>query len=164
MSIALQNTELSEKELRQIVLDFFSTLGMLTSEEIETLADLIQAKQFKKGTFLYKEGEDWDNCYFILKGALREFVMVDGVEKTIHFFFEYESAVKFTCHQYKNLADSSLICLEDSIVIVGNYDPVQEAEIYKKFPNLQEITRMATEQDFGKMQDFLSSFMTSTPT
>ena len=164
MSIALQNTELSEKELRQIVIDFISNFGMLTSEEVEALADLIQVKQFKKGTYLYKEGENWDNCYCILKGALREFVLVDGVEKTIHFFFEYESAVKFTCHQYKNLADSSLICLEDSIVIVGNYDPVQEAEIYKKFPNLQEIARMATEQDFGKMQDFLSSFMTSTPT
>ena len=80
MSIALQNTELSEKELRQMVIDFISNIGMLTSEEVEALADLIQVKQFKKGTFLYKEGENWDNCYFILKGALREFLMVDGVE------------------------------------------------------------------------------------
>nr|WP_315193609.1 hypothetical protein [uncultured Flavobacterium sp.] len=47
MSIALQNTELSEKELRQIVIDFISNFGMLTSEEIEALADLIQVKQFK---------------------------------------------------------------------------------------------------------------------
>ena len=57
-----------------------------------------------------------------------------------------------------------MICIEDSILIVGNYDPVQELEIYKKFPNLQQIVRMTTEQDFGKMQDFLSSFIISTPT
>ena len=163
MSTVLQETELSKLEIRQIVIDFMTNLGMLTSEEIEALADLIQVKQFKKGTFLYNEGENWDNCYFVLKGALREYLMVNGVEKTIQFFFEYDSAMKFSHHKYKNLADSCLICIEDSIVMVGNHDPVQEAETYKKFPILQEITRIGTEQDFAKMQDFLASFMTSTP-
>jgi CRP-like cAMP-binding protein len=164
MSTELQQTELSKLELRQIVIDFMTSLGMLTSEEVEALADLIQVKQFKKRTFLYKEGENWDNCYFVLRGALREYLMVDGVEKTIQFFFEHDSAVKFTHHIYKNLADSCLVCIEDSIVMIGNYNPEQEAEIYKKYPNLEQITRMSTEQDLAKMQDFLSSFMTSTPT
>lgn len=164
MSTTLQETELSELELRQIVIDFMTNIGMLTSEEIEALADLIQVKQFRKGTLLYKEEENWDSCYFVLKGALREFLMIDGVEKTTQFFFENETANKFSNHTYKNLSRSCLICIEDSILMLGNYDPVQEAEIYKKFPNLQQITRMTTEQDFGKMQDFLSSFITSTPT
>ncbi len=163
MGAELQETELSKLELRQIVIDFMTSLGKLTSEEIEALADLIQVKQFKKGTFLYNEGENWDNCYFVLKGALREYLMINGVEKTIQFFFEYDSAMKFSHHEYKNLAGSCLICIEDSIVMVGNHNPVQEAETYKRFPNLQEITRIGTEQDFAKMQDFLATFMTSTP-
>lgn len=158
-----QKLEPTEVELRKIVIDFMSNFETLTPEEVEALADLIKVQFFKKGTFLYKEGENWGYCYHVLQGALRQYLVLDGVERTTQFFFENESAVKFTNHEYSSLADSCLICMEDSILMYGNNDPVEEEEIYKKFPNLRQITKMGAEQDLAKAQDALTRYITSSP-
>ena len=160
MSDVIEEKELTKLELRQIIVEFLSSLGTLKAEEIEELADIIQVRQFKKGTILYKDGENWDNCYFVLKGALRQYLMIDGVEKTTQFFFEYESAVKFTNFEYKNINDTCLTCMEDSILMIGNLDPKEEAEIYKKYPILQQMDKQSTEQDLAKAQEMLTSYIT----
>nr|WP_315203649.1 Crp/Fnr family transcriptional regulator [uncultured Flavobacterium sp.] len=160
MDIALQQNGLSELELRQIVVDFLSSYGTLKFQEIEELADIIQVRQFKKGTILYKDGENWDNCYFVVKGALRQYLMLDGVEKTTQFFFENESAVKFTNFDYKNIDYTYLTCMEDSLLMIGNLNPKEEAEIFNKYPVLQQMDKQSTEQDLAKAQEMLTSFIT----
>nr|WP_315153436.1 Crp/Fnr family transcriptional regulator [uncultured Flavobacterium sp.] len=160
MDIALQENWLSELELRQTVVDFLSSFGTLKFQEIEELADIIQVKQFKKGTILYKDGENWDNCYFVVKGALRQYLILDGVEKTTQFTFENESAVKFTNFDYKNIDYTYLTCMEDSLLMIGNLNPKEEAEIFNKYPVLQQMDKQSTEQDLAKAQEMLTNYIT----
>lgn len=45
-------------------------------------------KIFKKGAFLLKFGQMSMDTYFILEGCLREYLVIEGEEKTTNFFFE----------------------------------------------------------------------------
>lgn len=154
-------TNLKEKNLRPIVHSFVAQFPSLTPEEVQTITDQLVVRSFKKGTVLVCEGEVCTVCYFILKGCLRQYRLIDGVEKTTQFYTENQAAVLFTSYMNQSESDSYLVCAEDSILIVG--DIRSESDMYRTFPELQQITRQMMEQDLGKTQDMLSQFIASTP-
>lgn len=156
--IAVQETD---TKLRSELLIFLSKLPSLTKEEVETLAENIPVRFFKKGTVLVKEGDICNKCYFVLKGCLRQYLIIDGDDKTTQFYTEEQAAVFFTSFTNQSKSESHLSCVEDSILIVG--EPDSETDMYKKFPKLEQITRMMMAQDFGKTQDALSYFIASSP-
>lgn len=143
------------------LLAFLSQFDTLTSKEITEIGALIPVREAKKETVLVRQGEICDECFFVLKGCLRQYTLVDGVEKTTQFYTEEEAAVFFTSYATQSPSDSYLSCVEDSVLIVGKMDA--EAHMYEQFPKLEQITRKMMEQDFGKIQDLLNRFITSTP-
>jgi CRP-like cAMP-binding protein len=96
-----------------------------------------------------------------LKGCVRQFVIIDGEEKTTVFFTEEQAVAFFSNHAEQRASKYYLSCVEDSTLIVGNLD--LEQEMYQKFPKLAPITRAITEKDYGKTQEILASFITSSP-
>lgn len=154
-------THSTDTLIRNELLSFISQFPSLSQEEVGMIAANITVKLFPKGSILIREGDICNECYFVLKGCLRQYVLMEGLEKTTQFYTEKEAAVFFTSQTKKQGADSFLICLEDTIAIVGN--PAQETEMYQQFPKLSAITRKMMEQDLGKMQDTLSHFITSSP-
>ena len=151
----------SEPSMQNELLSFVSQFDTLTSDEAAAIADLMTMRSFKKGDVLVREGDVVTRCYFVLKGCLRQYRLVDGVEKTTQFYTEEQSAVLFTSLASQTQSDSYLTCAEDTLLIVG--EPNQETEMYGRFPKLAAITRAIMEQDFGKTQDTLSNFVTSSP-
>lgn len=146
---------------RKELIAFISQFPSLNSEEIEAIADKIKVRNFKKGTVLIKAGDIVDTCYFVLKGLLRQYTIVEGIEKTTGFFIEEQAAVFFTSYTNQSKTDSYLVCDEDAVLIIG--EPGEETEMYEQFPKLQQITRMMMEQDFGKIQDAMAYFISSSP-
>jgi CRP-like cAMP-binding protein len=140
---------------------FLSQFHSLTDKEIETIADLLTVRKFNKGTVLVEEGQICDECYFVLKGCLRQYMIIDGIERTTQFYIENQTAVFFTSYTNQIASESYLSCVEDSLLIIG--EPTKDAEFYKKFPKLEQITRAMMEQDLGKAQDALSKFIISSP-
>lgn len=134
---------------------------MLTAEEAQEISKGLVVRFFKKGTLLVEEDDISTYCYFVLKGCLRQYVLTDGQEKTTNFYEEEQAAVMFTSYTSQSRAGSYLACVEDSILIIG--ETGSETEMYKQFPKLEQITRTMMEQDFGKTQDDLSRFITSSP-
>lgn len=143
------------------LLAFLSQFETLTPKEITEIGALIPVREAKKETLLVRQGEICDACFFVLKGCLRQYSLIDGVEKTTQFYTEEEAAVFFTSYASQSPSESYLSCVEDSVVIVGKMDA--EASMYQQFPKLEQITRKMMEQDFGKTQDLLNRFITSTP-
>lgn len=140
---------------------FLSKLDVFTDSEIDELANLITVKTVKKNTFIVKQGQVCNACYFVLKGCLRQYIISNDVEKTTAFYTE-EQAVNFFTSSTRNEASKSfLISLEDSVLLVG--DPAAEAGIFARFPKLEHLTRKMIQEDFGKTQDAFSEFMTSSP-
>lgn len=58
-------------------------------------------------------------------------------------------------------SDYSLVCVEDSILLIGDFE--MEKNMYGKFPELEEITRSMLESSFGETQDANAVLMSSTP-
>lgn len=75
------------------LLTFLSKFDSLTRDEVENLAQLLPVKEAKKDAVLVSKGQICNNCYFVLKGCLRQYVIVDGLEKTTQFYTEEEAAV-----------------------------------------------------------------------
>ncbi len=150
-----------EKRLKNELLSFLSKIPELSQSDVELLAENIPVDFFEKGTDLVKEGDVCNKCFFVLKGCLRQYLIINGVDKTTQFYTENQAAVFFTSFTNKIKSESYLSCSEDCILIVG--EPGSEAEMYEKLPKLGQITRMMMEQDFGKTQDALSYFIASSP-
>ena len=150
-----------DARLRTELMTYLSKFQTLTSEEVEAIAANMKVKLYEKGSVLVNEGDICHECYFVLKGCLRQFRLVNGIEKTTQFYTEEQAAVFFTSYTTQAKSESYLSCVEDSILLIG--EPTKETEMYQKFPKLIEITRQMMEQDFGKTQDALAYFMASSP-
>lgn len=140
---------------------FISKFPSLTQDEVAAIAEQLTVRSAEKGTILVHAGDISNECYFVLKGCLRQYLIVDGIEKTTQFYTEEQAAVLRNSFSNKVKSDSYLSCLEDSLLIIGSLGT--EMDMYQQFPKLQQITRMMMEQDLGKTQDALAFFITSSP-
>jgi CRP-like cAMP-binding protein len=143
------------------LLQYISQFPHLSEEEIKEIADNILVQTFKKGVLLLKEGDTADICFFVLKGCVRQYHLVDNEEKTTAFFTEEQAVVSFASYSQQLPSKHYWSCVEDSVLVVGSLD--HEQEMYQKFPKLAAITRALMEQDFGKTQSAFAAFMTSSP-
>ena len=69
--------------MQNILFDFISKYISLTEEEKNAILslDLFRSRSVKKGTTLLKEGQQSQDCYFVLKGCIRIYYIIDGEEK-----------------------------------------------------------------------------------
>jgi CRP-like cAMP-binding protein len=147
--------------MKKELLKYISKFPMLSEQEVKDIVENLTVGKFKKGDLLLKAGEINSECYFVLKGCLRQYYLIDGEEKTTAFYTEEQGVVSVTSYLEQTPANHYLICMEDSILIIGNMSG--GLEMYEKFPKLETITRAIMEQDHAKTQESLAFFITSTP-
>lgn len=147
--------------MNEVLYQFLSQFDELTKEEIEALGDLMTIKEVKKNSVIVAQGQVCNECFFVLKGCLRQYVCADGTEKTIAFYTE-QQAVNFFTNQGSQTASDSILCsLEDTTLLIG--DPENDQEFFTKFPKLADITRKMIEKDFGKTQHSFAKFIANSP-
>lgn len=134
---------------------------MLTENEVNIIVENTVIKNFRKDTILLEEGEVSKECYFVLKGCVREYYMVDGEEKTTAFFTENQPVTAFSSYSNEKPSKHYLVCAEDCILTVGTQE--LEKEMCDRIPRLEAVIRQEVEKHTGKLQDDLSAFITSTP-
>jgi len=146
--------------MKDILFDFISKYISLTEEEKNILLSLDLFHTVKKGTILLKEGEMSNNNFFVLKGCLRTYYVIDGEEKTTAFYTELEG---ITPHCVVNNAPSEyfISCLEDSIILIA--DAKMSAEVNSKFPKFQLMCGKLSEELLAKQRIDFDEFKTSSP-
>jgi CRP-like cAMP-binding protein len=146
--------------MKNILFDFISKYVSLTDDEKNALLSLDIFRSIKKGTTLLKEGQKSKDSYFVLKGCIRTYYIIDGEEKTTAFYTEMDA---LTPHCVINKAPSEyfISCVEDSILTVSNSD--MEVEINSKFPKFEIMCRKLSEELLAKQQINFDEFKTSTP-
>lgn len=147
--------------MKEILVQFLSNFKELTQAQVNEMADLMKVATFKKNSTIVKEGEYCTSCYFVLKGCLRQYILHNGFEKTVAIYTEYQSVNYFISENILNKTENSLVCIEDSIILIGN--PESDAEIFSRFPMLMDITRRMIETDLFTAQKNISSLITSSP-
>lgn len=148
------------KTMKNILFDFISKYVSLTDDEKNAIVSLDIFRSFKKGTTLLKEGQKSKDSYFVLKGCIRKYYIIDGEEKTTAFFTEMEALTPH-CVISKTPSEYYISCIEDSILTVSNSD--MEVAINSKFPKFETLCRILSEELLGKQQIDFDEFKTSSP-
>jgi CRP-like cAMP-binding protein len=143
------------------IIRYISKFATLSDVEIKGLLADMKIKTIKKGAMLLKEGQVSSLCYFIFKGCIRQYYLVDGEEKTTHFYTEGQPVTPYEGTFKRTPAKYYLSCVEDTIVSVGT--PEDEAKMFQMFPRFEAISRLAVEEELGKSQEILASYIINSP-
>lgn len=146
--------------MQDILFDFISKYVSLTDEEKSAIVALDIFRSVKKGTILLQEGQKSKASYFVLKGCIRTYYIIDGEEKTTAFYTEME-ALTPPCVISKTPSEYYINCIEDAILVISNAD--MEVEINHKFPKFDIMCRMLSEELLAKQRMDFDEFKTSSP-
>lgn len=146
--------------MQDLLFDFISKYITLTEQERNALLSLDLFRSVKKGQVLLNKGQKTKESYFVLKGCIRLYYIIDGEEKTTAFYTEMEG---LTPHCVVNKAPSEYFigCVEDSILLVS--DAETSVEMNLKFPKFDTMCRMLSEELLAKQQINFDEFKTSSP-
>lgn len=146
--------------MKDILFDFISKYISLTEDEKNAILSLDIFRTYKKGTILLKEGQKTQEAFFVLKGCIRKYYIIEGEEKTTDFFTELEG---LTPHCVKDNAPSEyfISCVEDTILTVAN--PDMEVELFTKFPKFELMCRVFSEELLARQHINFDEFKTSSP-
>ncbi|MFS4468521.1 Crp/Fnr family transcriptional regulator [Maribacter sp. 2210JD10-5] len=147
--------------MEHILVEIMSRLTPLTSQEKLAIEDSFPIKNFDKGTYLLKKGEIATEAYFVIKGCIRAYEIMDGEEKTIAFFTENQSAANFNSLANEEPSILNFVCSEDTTVAICNVE--KEAALYQKYPRFETFCRTGMEKMMGNQQAQLTSYMTMKP-
>ena len=146
--------------MQDILFDFISKYISLTEDEKNAIVSLDIFRSVKKGTTLLKQGQKSKESYFILKGCIRTYYIIDGEEKTTAFYTEMD-ALTPPCVINKVPSEYFISSVEDSILAVSNSDT--GVEINSKFPKFEIMCRILSEELLAKQQIDFDEFKTSSP-
>lgn len=146
--------------MQDLLFDFISKYVTLTDDEKNALLSLDLFHSVKKGTILLEQGQLTKDNYFVLKGCIRVYYIIDGEEKTTAFYTELEG---LTPHSALNKAPSEYYvgCVEDCILLVSNDD--MSMDINRKFPKFEAMCRILSEELLAKERMDFDEFKTSSP-
>lgn len=146
--------------MESILFDYLLKYVFLTEEEKKAILLLDVFRTIKKGIILLREGQKSKESYFVLKGCIRVYYVIDGEEKTTAFYTEMEG---FTPHCVISNAPSEyyVSTVEDAILIISN--PEMEQEINTKFPKFEKLCKNLSEELLVKQRLEFDEFKTSSP-
>jgi CRP-like cAMP-binding protein len=151
-----------DKKMDNKLLDHFTRFKPLSAEEVEAIDETMRFQQYEKGTVLLREAQISSATYFISEGIVRQYYLIDGVEKTTDFFSDEEWVVSLAHINPNNPSPYYLECCTDCSLLVGNS---QKGEgLFKKFPNLETVSRKLMERVFTEQQEKIEAFTINTPT
>jgi CRP-like cAMP-binding protein len=120
----------------KLIIEFISQYINLTEEEYDIILKQSIFIALKKGDYLLAEGESAKECYFVLKGCVVSYYLVDGEVKVTEFYTE-KQCVTPTSYTTKKPSEYYLKCLEDCIVSIGTQERTEE--LMKNVPRLAAI-------------------------
>lgn len=146
--------------MQNLLFDFISKYISLTEEEKNAIVSLDVFRSVKKGSVLLKKGQKSKDGYFVLKGCLRTYYIIEGEEKTTEFYTEMEGITP-GCVLNNEPSEYYVATTEDSIIALS--DPDMEGDMFNKFPKFETLCRILSEELLAKQQINLSVFKTSSP-
>ncbi len=146
--------------MQNILFNFISKYITLTDEEKNALISLDLFHTVNKGGILLKEGQYSKESFFVLKGCIRSYYIIDGEEKTTAFYTELDALTPHSVIN-KTPSDYYISCVEDSIVLISNAE--MEAEINSKFPKFDLMCKKLSEELLAKQRIDFDEFKTSSP-
>ncbi|UNY99221.1 Crp/Fnr family transcriptional regulator [Zhouia spongiae] len=147
--------------MSHILVELMSKLTRLTSEEELAIEESFPIRTFEKRALLISEGQTANNAYYVISGCIREYMLIDGEERTINFFTEEQSVINFDSLANGTPSKQNYECTEQTTVAVLNLK--KEQELYARFPRFETFCRTGMEKMMGEKQSQLAEFVSLQP-
>jgi CRP-like cAMP-binding protein len=147
--------------MKQKLINYFTKISPLSDAEAKAIYDGSVVKEFKKSTVLLKEGQAAQNTYFVFKGLIRQYCLMDGEEKTTAFFTEDQWVISLGNLDEEKPSAFYWVCEEDCVLLIGNDNSAQD--LFKNHPRLESIARKIVENTFAEYQQTMTTYLTNTP-
>ena len=146
--------------MNNVIIEFLSNYIELTEEEIDIISKQNLIRSFKKGTILLSEGKIANECYFILKGCVSSYYLVEGEVKITEFYTE-QQAITPVSYTSKKPSEYYLECLEDCIISIGT--PDGNEELLRKVPRIAAMGATFLEEQMANKQMKYDDFIKLSP-
>ncbi len=143
------------------LITYFSRFTSFTEEERVALEQSMVTKIYRKGSFLSKEGQANYNTFFVEEGLVRQYRLINGEEVTTAFYTEGQWIISLTGFTGEATASDSLLCEEDTTVVVGNEEKAQQ--LFRLFPRFETVSRAVMERVFAEQQKTMMYHLTASP-
>lgn len=146
--------------MKNEVIKYLSKYVSISKKVEKAIIEGALVKNYDKGTVLLKEGAISNESFWILRGCIRSYYVVDGIEKTTAFYTEEHSIIPLSYG--KNIPSQHYLeCTESTIATVGT--PSMEKDMFKKFPELESVCRILSEVFLTKNQEVFDNYIIFSP-
>lgn len=120
------------------------TYSNVSNSEFDFAFEFYTKEKIKKGDFLSEEGKIVDRLYFMQKGCVVFYAVIDGEEKVVEFFTENDIFSDYYSYLRALPAKGFMRATEDSIIISVNKKDFEE--ILRKSHALEHFGRKFLEE------------------
>jgi len=120
-------------------MNFFEQYGQISDEGIKELTSKLKLNTVKKGELLLSHGQICKDIYFVNKGCLRLYYIADGVEITVWFSFEDNSAIELSSFLSGKPTEYFIEAIENTEFLSLNKSEL--LNLYKGYPEMESIMR-----------------------
>lgn len=148
--------------MKDILLKYLKRYTNMPDTALMEVIDQLPFSSFPKGTVLLAQGDVPTQCYFVLQGLIRQYsVDEDGNETTVNFYTEQQTAAVFSMKQSEQPSKYSLVCAEDSILLVGSLN--DDGKLQKQYPFLDKMIKAMLEDMMAGSQESFADALSLSP-
>lgn len=119
--------------------NFLERYGRISEEGLKELTAKLKSNSVKKGELLLTQGQVCKDIFFVTKGCLRLYYISDGVEITVWFSFEDNSAIELSSFLSSEPTKYFIEAIEDSEFLSLNKSEL--LKLYVLYPEMESIMR-----------------------
>jgi CRP-like cAMP-binding protein len=119
---------------------FFEQYGKLSAEGLEALTNKFKLRRVKKNELILSQEKICDKIYFVVKGCLRLYYIINDVEVTVWFSFENNSAIELSSFLSQLPSDYFIEAVEDSEILSLHKSDL--TSLYKNHPEMESVFRV----------------------
>lgn len=142
------------------IISYLSKYVSLTDEVKKAIIESSLIRTYKKGTVLLTVGAISNESYLVMKGCVRSYYLMDGIERTTAFYTE-ECPIAPLVYGKNTPSDHYLECLEETIACVCT--PDMEVDMFKRHPEVESVCRIMAETFLNKNQQSFDEYVLATP-
>jgi len=127
----------------------------ISPETILDWSEKINVIEYKKKHLLTKEGSHKPKFYYIIKGAVKAYYLLDDKKVTDWFAFENDFIPSTTNHLIGQKSNHYIELLEDSILVELNHSDLEE--LCKKHHDFEHLYRLTLSKAIYQLRERIAS-------
>jgi CRP/FNR family transcriptional regulator, anaerobic regulatory protein len=145
----------------EIIRKYFDQFLPLNDDEWNAFEKCLSKEEVKKKEFLLKEGQVGDFIAFVAEGSLRFYVLREGEEKVIAFFFAGSFVSNYRSFLTNLPSEYYIEVLQDTLIYRIRKNEL--VNLYDQFPKIERLGRLIAENLYLMVAKRLDSFLFKSP-